>query len=871
MKYFCCDVRRLEVIKLSGTANAIEYLEVRDHLEPDPALRQRTLFVRLLRPVPTKATGECALEPQNVLIDGGERLATIAVQWVAAANKLPVGTDPTLIDGMVDDPVKLPCTLVIRTATFGDFSRYTLHLRASSSSEQPPAGFDPKLSDIDFSFKVECPSDFDCAAIQECPPQPTSKPDIDYLAKDYTGFRRLMLDRLNLLAPGWSERSAADVGVALVELMAYAADNLSYRQDAIANEAYLATARRRVSVRRHARLVDYALHDGCNARAWVHVDVSKDHTLSKGTSMLTRTGELDTRLDPNSKELSDALAVGAVVFQTAHEKRLLKDLNRLAIYTWGDVGCCLPRGATNATLRGSHTGLSAGDVVIFKEVVSPTTLKEEDADRAKRWAVRLVDVKAGVDPSGQLFEEGQVDAPLDVTEIFWDAADALPFPLCVSVKGAPGLEISVALGNVVLVDHGMTVRDELGAVPKSQLKRVTGATSAQCERPKPEPIPTRFRPMLSEAPLTQGFNLADDLAVPLAWDDNLSVQPMQGHSWWSASALVARDPHDALPQIEKLAGELTSATSTLSSDWNVSRDLLSSNRFSPDFVVETEHGGVAFLRFGDDTHGKRPDEDTAFTATYRVGNGTAGNVGADAIFHIVSDVSGVFNEILNPMAAAGGIDPEDINAARRDAPEAFRTQRRAVTAADYAMAAQRRADVQRAAATFRWTGSWHTVFVTADRFGGAAVDTRFETRLRNHLERYRMAGYDLEVDAPRFAALDITLHICVLPQYFRGEVVRAVRAELGSGVLPDGRLAVFHPDNFSFGEAVYLSRIVAAAQSVEGVEAVSAVKFQRMAAPDVASLESGVIPIGRLEIAQLANNRNFRERGRLVLEAGGGK
>jgi predicted phage baseplate assembly protein len=194
-----------------------------------------------------------------------------------------------------------------------------------------------------------------------------------------------------------------------------------------------------------------------------------------------------------------------------------------------------------------------------------------------------------------------------------------------------------------------------------------------------------------------------------------------------------------------------------------------------------------------------------------------------------------------------------------------------VTAADYAAAAERRAEVQRATATFRWTGSWHTVFVTADRFGGTAVDARFEARLRRHLERFRMAGYDLEVDGPRYVPLDIVLHICVKPDYFRSEVLRAVRAELGAGVLPDGRLAVFHPDKFSFGEEVYLSRIVAAAQAVEGVDAVWAQKFARMAAPDAASLDSGVIPIGRLEIAQLANDPNFRERGRLTLEAGGGK
>src|SRR5205085_9849094 len=115
---------------------------------------------------------------------------------------------------------------------------------------------------------------------------------------------------------------------------------------------------------------------------------------------------------------------------------------------------------------------------------------------------------------------------------------------------------------------------------------------------------------------------------------------------------------------------------------------------------------------------------------------------------------GVFTAITNPLPAAGGIEPEDIEAARRDAPEAFRTQERAVTAADYAAAAERRADVQRAAATFRWTGSWHTVFVTADRFGGAPVDAAFAVQLRHHLERFRMAGYDLEVRPPRYVPLD---------------------------------------------------------------------------------------------------------------------
>ena len=128
-----------------------------------------------------------------------------------------------------------------------------------------------------------------------------------------------------------------------------------------------------------------------------------------------------------------------------------------------------------------------------------------------------------------------------------------------------------------------------------------------------------------------------------------------------------------------------------------------------------------------------------------------------------------------------------------------------------------------------------------------------------------MAGYDLEVDAPRYVALDVALaHLRAARLLPRDGAARR-RAELGQRVLPDGRLAVFHPDHFSFGEPVYLSRIVAAAQAVPGVEAVWALKFERLGAPDPASIRNGVIAIGRLEIAQLDNDPNFRERGRLEL------
>ena len=69
---------------------------------------------------------------------------------------------------------------------------------------------------MNFSFKVECPSDFDCAPVDDCPPEPGVAPSIDYLAKDYASFRQLLLDRLSVVMPEWTERNPADIGVALV-------------------------------------------------------------------------------------------------------------------------------------------------------------------------------------------------------------------------------------------------------------------------------------------------------------------------------------------------------------------------------------------------------------------------------------------------------------------------------------------------------------------------------------------------------------------------------------------------------------------------------------------------------------------------------
>jgi uncharacterized phage protein gp47/JayE len=822
--YTCCDELRRTVVTQTAGWNGIDFLEVLDSAAPNQADRQRFLIVHFVKPL-----GTLSLAPANVRIDGGERTQNIKVLNTSTG----VGPQAHVLTVEVDRA--------------GDFSIYTLRLVKDALSDDVPDGVDPRLAAIEFSFKVECPSPFDCAPATVCPPPTAPTPEIDYLAKDYGSFRRLMLDRMAVSMPAWQERNPADLGVALVEALAYSADQLSYQQDAVATEAYLRTARKRISVRRHARLMDYFVSEGCNARTWVYFEVSADvmgsPLIAKGTKLFTRIPGEKTLIvdDPRIYEKADT------GFETMESvEALYLDHNELKFYTWSDQRCCLAQGATSATLEGHHPNLTPGMILLIEEVLGAETGNPSDADPTRRYVVRLAP-----GTTAKATDDTPLTDPVtgnEITEIVWDNEDALPFPFCLSAQTKAGYKphVSVARGNLVLADHGLTLRDEpLGTVPEPYLFRLPAVDQNRCETVKREPIFPRFRPRLAQSPLTH--------AAP-AYDHGL---PARAALQWSL-----RDVQPALV--------LTSVLNSETAEWMARRDLLSSDATAEEFVAEIDNDGAVSVRFGDDRRGKRPEPGTSFTATYRVGNARSGNIGADTLAHIAADVSQIVN-LRNPLPAQGGLDPESIEDVRQRAPVAYRVQERAVTPVDYAEVTERHSGVQRAAATFRWTGSWHTVFLTVDRSAGLAVTDTFETDIGSHVERYRMAGHDLEVDSPQFVALEITLHVCVAADHFRSDLEGELRDVLSNRDLADGRRGLFHPDNFTFGQPVYLSAIYAAAHQVPGVELVEALTFQRLGVPDNSALATGRLDIGRLEIARLDNDRNFAERGVLTLSLGGGK
>jgi len=849
MIYFCCDKRRRNEVRGRDDLNGINFLEVLDRDAESEELRQRQLRVHLLN----AHTGD-VFTTDNVRIEGGERVKNIEV--VEDGVSMGEGDEANVVTFEVDRP--------------GDFSTYILRLLRSDSNNdtRPPQNFDPILSSIEFSFKVECPSEFDCKPKRICPPEVKITPQIDYLAKDYASFRRLMLDRISVLVPDWQERHAADLGIALVELLAYTGDYLSYQQDAVATEAYLGTARRRISVRRHARLVDYFISDGSNARTWVQISVDADilmtddneAVLPKGTQLFSGISGQSTLLPEDERVLSKA----DLIFETMHDlDELYTSDNEIRFYTWSDERCCLPAGATRATLAGHFPHLLArdemqgieGNVLVFEEKRGPETGNEADADPRHRHSVLLTSVRVLDEDGDPLVDPVTVTATetgMEITEIEWATEDALPFAFCISsltVQDDDNLElndVSVARGNIVLADHGRTIiAPPWEPVPEPRLSYAPKLAADRCKPLDSKLIPIRFSPRLKDKPVTQAAKPKPELLK-------------------SARVAMQWEQREVLPEIILSTGPENEEV------WQPKQDLLNSEKDKKHFIVEIETDGTAILRFGDDNHGQRPNAGTLFTPEYRIGNGVAGNIGVDSLLHILSSDSAIV-AVRNLTPGQGGTEPESIEDVRQRAPYTFRTQERAVTQQDYEEVTERYGGIQQVAATPRWTGSWYTWFLTVDRKGGLEVDEIFETEIRNHVERFRMAGYDLEVDGPLFVPLEIEMFVCVKPEYFRSDVKEALLAVFNNQRLTDGRIGVFHPDNFTFGQTVYLSPLYAKAQAVPGVASVDFKTFKRQRVLDLTPLETGELTMDRLEIPQLNNNRNFPERGVFHLQMGGGK
>ena len=863
----CEDERRSGILSdPAHPLNGIDYVEFRRNLLAPPAQRYR-LEVTFLKPPPAAP----AISAADIEILGGVRVIGIRV--------LDVQPDP-------GEPNRLRVFLDQE----GDFSSYVLRIEH--------AELDSERSEARFGFKTGCPTEFDCRVETDCPPEVVEEPALDYMAKDYQSFRRMLVDFIAQRNPGWQERLPADLGMALVELLSYTGDMLSYFQDAgPGTEGYLDTCLHRLSARRHALLIDYRMHNGRNAVTHVHfrATAGTDGVVPPGAKLVTHiTVPLIGETAPPGPIIpveadfdNDPALVPSTVFETTALTRVTSLHNELRLHTWSDTLCCLAQGATEAhlfALTGAagnevavRTEFEAGDYLLLEEVLSPVTGVAADRDAAHRQVVRIVSVEDTEDaaftsdvPGGGLTpRHNPADPALPLQRVVWREEDGLGFALCLSAEtddGVPIGPVSVARGNVAPADHGRTLN-------RDSDDDALGLPFAPSIRTLPVlPLP--------EAPLTHQAMpespLYTDAGRLIPGRHDLEVPPYEAAPA-VALILTGSDGDEEL--------------------WTPVPHLLDSGPYDRHFVAESDNNGQAILRFGDDQYGRRPLGTSRARARFRIGNGVSGNIGRESLVHVVepdptealdpanpgaplvfADVAAVYQ----PLSARLGAAEETIEQVRQNAPEAFRAiQFRAVTVEDWEEVALRHAGVAAAKVRFRWTGSWHTVFVAIhpkdeDALvrlpgGGVTLAVEFAAEMKAHLTRFKLAGYDLKVRAATYVPLEIEIQLCVARGHFRGDILQEVSRRLSNKQFADGSRGFFHPLEFQFGEAVYLSRLYAAIAEVQGVESSTVQVFKRYWEAANDELEHGRIPMGPFEIPRLDNDPNFPENGVLRLTAVGGQ
>lgn len=872
----------------------------------------------------------------------------------------PVVTAISVVPCPDPDPEDPECLLVAVDGP-GNWSCYTLSIVEAGPDGHPGTapypGFDQRCNSLAFTFKQNCEHPLDCAGNCRCGDGAAAEPGpvIDYLSRDYASLRQQLLDRLSLTLPTWTERHEADTGITLVELMAYAGDLLNYRLDAVGTEAFLDTARLRTSVRRHARLVDYRVHDGCAARAFVCLDTDADATLPAGTFRFRAADEVFEPL-------------------VAEDVRVRTGQARIELWAWGDLDCCLPGGATEAVLVGDELGLAEGDLLLFEEELGSRTGLRADADTSHRQVVRLTSVAVEHD---DLYDQ-------TLTRVGWAVEDALGFSLCVTARGGPDcvdLVVGVARGNLLVVGHGASTTwcgtdpedlpwpgagptdrgcpclprfgcppegaVDLPAYPPRRVRR----TVALAERPVTQQVPwpepgavcaaqaaalvalpprvrartvallatdelsdddlawlgtifgaaaldrykvrehpeeglpqlvARFDELLStklhrldrlRCRVAAGYVLRQEVEgqeLAWAWEETELIDPDRARVRGSAATVCTVDPRSALPavrvEVTQDAGEPVAFAPV--------RDLLSSGPSDTVFVGEVDDAETLWLRFGDDRQGRLPRRGARLRAAYKVGNGLAGNVGAEAIDTL--ELCGVDPgevRVRNPLAACGGTAPETLAEVRQRAPRAAALDvlARAVTAADYAQVAGEVPGVQRAACALRWTGSWYEADVAIDALGTETPPESLIVTERERLHRYRRIGHDVMVGPARLISLELALCVRVAQDHLAGHVRGALLDLLDARPGPDGR-AFFDPDSLTFATPVRLSAIIAAVSDVPGVAGVRVSRLRRQfARPDDRALTTGVLELGELEVAQLGNDPSRPDRGLVELVIGGGR
>jgi len=231
------------------------------------------------------------------------------------------------------------------------------------------------------------------------------------------------------------------------------------------------------------------------------------------------------------------------------------------------------------------------------------------------------------------------------------------------------------------------------------------------------------------------------------------------------------------------------------------------------YTARMDDDGKITIQTGDGVHGSRlPKGAENVVARYRVGTGLEGAVKAGQLSLLMTRPLGL-KEAINPTAATGAANSEHLIDARQNAPFTVLTLGRIVSVQDFEDFARAFAGIRKAKATWLWVGQRRQIHITVAAADGSTVDNSLKiySNLKTAMDAARDPLPTFIVDSYEPVFFKLKARLRVRP----GHDTEKVKASVIS-ILED----TFSFRNREFGQQVFASEVMAAAQRAEGVEAV---------------------------------------------------
>jgi predicted phage baseplate assembly protein len=260
--------------------------------------------------------------------------------------------------------------------------------------------------------------------------------------------------------------------------------------------------------------------------------------------------------------------------------------------------------------------------------------------------------------------------------------------------------------------------------------------------------------------------------------------------------------------------------------WHEQDTLLGASPADRIFVTKIADDGSVFVTFGDGREGSRvmtgPDN---VRATYRRGTGGSGNVRGGQIATAISRPLGV-KDVVNPIAASGGADPESRDDARTNIPVSLRALGRVISVQDFADFARTFAGISKATATMLSDGRRQVVHLTIGGTGGMDVDESSDlyNTLVDALGKFGDPYQPYRLQQRETLVIAGSANVRVDPDYLWEKVAPKVRAAL---------LDLFSYDRRDFAQVAFPAEAIAAIQGVEGVAYVDLDTFGGISIGDI--------------------------------------